>query len=76
MGNTANNRRGYDILTKILCFIAAFILWLYVTQVETSDYEETFNGVSVELVNTSVLESEAGLHVYSGHGNTVNVTVS
>lgn len=77
MGNTENKRhRGYDILPKILCFIAAFILWLYVTQVETSEYEETFNGVSVELINTSVLESEAGLHVYSGHGNTVNVTVT
>lgn len=76
MENTNKNRRGYDILPKILCVIAAFILWLYVTQVETSDYEETFNGVSVELVNTSVLESEAGLHVYSGHGNTVNVTVA
>lgn len=69
-------RRRYDILPKILCFIAAFILWIYVTQVETSDYEETFNGISVELINTSVLESEAGLNVYSGHGNTVNVTVS
>ncbi len=77
--NTKENtkrRKGYDILPKILCFVAAFILWLYVTQVETSDYEETFNGVSVELINTSVLESESGLNVYSGHGNTVNVTVS
>ncbi|MBE6709467.1 MAG: hypothetical protein E7578_09550 [Ruminococcaceae bacterium] len=68
--------RGHDILPKIFCVIAAFILWLYVTQVEASDYEETFNGVMVELVNTSVLESETGLHVYNGYGNTVNVTVS
>lgn len=70
------NRNGYDILPKILCFIAALMLWMYVTQIETADYEETFNGVAVELINTNVLESEAGLHVYSGHGNTVNVTVS
>lgn len=74
--NKVKKQTGHDILPKIFCLLAAFILWLYVTQVETSDYEETFNGVTVELVNTSVLESEAGLHVYSGHGNTVNVTVS
>lgn len=75
-GFSAPRRKKYDLLPKLFCIIGAFVLWLYVTQVETSDYKETFNGITVELVNTSVLESEAGLHVYSGHGNTVNVTVS
>ncbi len=69
-------RKKHDILPKLLCVVAAFILWLYVTQVETADYEETFNGVAVELINTSVLENETGLHIYNGYGNTVNVTVS
>lgn len=71
-----NKRKSHDILPKLLCVVAAFILWLYVTQVETSDYEETFNGITVELINTSVMEDETGLHVYNGRGNTVNVTVS
>lgn len=76
--NTENGkakRGGYDIVPKILCVIFAFVMWLYVTQVENADYEETFNGVSIELVNTSKLESESGLYVYSGYGNTATVTV-
>ena len=42
--NQHNNskRKGYDILPKFLCVAAAFILWMYVTQVETSNYEEDF----------------------------------
>ena len=78
MKNTNTNekkRGGYDIVPKILCVVFAFVLWLYVTQIETSDYEETFNGVAIELENTSLLESESGLYVYSGYGNTANVTV-
>lgn len=78
MNNTNTNekkRGGYDIVPKILCVVFAFVLWLYVTQVETSDYEETFNGVSIELENTAKLESESGLYVFSGYGNTANVTV-
>jgi len=76
ISNDNRQRKGYDILPKILCVIAAFILWLYVTQVESVEYEETFKHVPVELVNTSVIEANSGLYVYSGHGNTVNVTVS
>jgi len=71
-----NGRRGYDILAKVLCLLAAIILWFYVSNVETTEYESTFKGVSVELINTSVLEGESGLSVYSGYGNTVDVTVS
>ncbi len=65
----------HDIVPKILCVLAACILWLYVSQVDSDSYEETFNGVEVELVNTSVIENKSGLYVYNGYGNTVNVTV-
>lgn len=75
ISNTDTHRKRLDILPKILCFVAAFILWLYVTQVETYEYEETFKQVPVEIVNAQSLKATSGLHVYSGYDNTVNVTV-
>lgn len=73
--NSGKEKKGYNILPKIICLVAAIILWLYVSEVEATDYESTFKGVAVELANTSALDGR-GMAIYSGTGNLVDVTVT
>ncbi len=69
-----NSSRG-SLAVKIMCVFAAFCLWIYVMKVESPEYEQTFNNVTVDLLNTEAL-SENGLMLYSGYGNMVGVTLS
>ncbi len=64
-----------DWAAFVVCLICAFGFWLYVMHIDNPQAEETILGVEVELINTSALEGERGLSVYSGYGNTVDVTV-
>lgn len=75
----SSGKRGFlggGWLTKIICLLSAFVLWLYVVQVDTFEYEETYNFVDVELANASELETQYGLSIYGGYGNVVDVTVT
>lgn len=65
-----------ELIAKILCVIAAFCLWIYVMQVESPEYEQTFTHIVVELVNTDELVSEKGLAIYNGYGTMIDVTLS
>lgn len=65
-----------DIIAKILCVFAAFCLWIYVMQVESPEYSETFSHVVVELINTEDLVSEKELAIYNGYGTMIDVTLS
>ncbi len=69
-------KKNRNVIPKILCVLAAFVLWIYVMQVESPEYTETFRSVPVTLENVSALKTDAGLSVYSGSGSVVNVTVS
>ena len=69
-------QKKYDWVVKLLCICSAFILWLYVMEVESPEYETTIGGVIVELIGTDDLESKNGLSVYSGRGVPITVTVS
>jgi len=69
-------KKSSDILPKILAVIVATIIWFYVMQVDSPDYEETFDDVPVVLSGTTVLENEKSLFVYSGYGYTVDITVN
>lgn len=71
-----NNIGGKNLIPKILCVVAAFVLWLYVMQVESPEYTETISSVAVSLQNTSVLQSESGLSVYNGGNERINVELS
>lgn len=68
--------RGHNLLPKILCVVAAFILWLYVMYVESPEYEYIITSVPVQLENDADLQSRAGLTVYSGRGHSVTIKVS
>lgn len=65
-----------ELIAKILCVIAAFCLWIYVMEVESPEYEQTFSHIIVNLANTDELVSEKGLAIYSGYGTMIDVTFS
>ena len=65
-----------ELIAKILCVIAAFCLWIYVMQVESPEYEQTFSHIIVNLTNTDKLVSEKGLAIYNGYGTMIDVTFS
>lgn len=78
--NASEERRDsfvkrHAIIPKLICVAAAFLLWIYVFRMDSVDTESTFTGVTVTLENTSVIENESSLYVYSGYGNLVDVTV-
>ena len=64
-----------NLAVKILCVLAAFILWIYVMSVESPEHEEIFSNVSVSLENEQDL-TENGLAIYSGYGNIIDVTLA
>ena len=68
--------RRYNVIPKIICILAAFVIWIYVAQTETAETERTFSGLTVNLDNSAVLVSDSGLYPYSGYGNVAEVTVS
>lgn len=79
-GNTPTvkkSRKNHsDGIVKILCLLAAFLLWIYVMIVESPGDEYVIENIPVQLINTDILERDAKLSVYSGFDQYVNVTVS
>ncbi len=65
-----------DLITKIFCVFAAFCLWIYVMQVESPEYTETFSHIIVNLAGTDELVAEKGLAIYNGYGTMIDVTLS
>ncbi len=74
-GEVRPKRKKSDWVAKVLCLLAAFIIWFYVMQVDSPDHEETFS-VDVTLTNTAAMETVSGLSIYNGYGTTVDVTVT
>lgn len=68
-------KKNWHIGTKILCVVCAFIIWLYVMEVDSPDYESEFLGVPVTLTGVSVLEGEHNLSVFGGYDAVVDLQV-
>ena len=65
-----------NLIIKILCVLAAFILWIYVMSVESPEFETTFSHIVVQLENAESLVTEKNLAIYNGYGTMVDVTLS
>lgn len=65
-----------NVAAKILCILAAVVLWFYVVISDTSVDERIFNGISIDLRNLDAIEDTLGLSVISGYDNTIDLTVS
>ncbi len=76
-GNGQDEKRvRQNIILIILCFVAAFILWLYVMEVESPEYEQEISMINVELENKSALQKDSELSVYSVEGGSISIRVS
>lgn len=67
--------RAQDMVARILCALAAIMLWLYVMSIDSPDHERTFTGVLVNIENEVQLANNYNMSVISGYDNTVSVTV-
>ncbi len=71
--NTASKDRVFDWVAMIVCFVCAFFIWFYVMQVDSPEYEDVISGVTIDIINTSALEDNFDLSIYSGYGNLLEV---
>ena len=66
--------KKHNIIPKLVCVFAAFIVWIYVMEVDSPDHQEVFEDVPVTLTGLSELDSK-NLSVFSGQDTVVDVTV-
>ena len=67
--------KKYNIIPKILCFVAAFVMWIYVMQTESPEFQDVITSVPVVIENRVGLQSASGLSVYGNTQNMVNVNL-
>ncbi|MBQ8250211.1 MAG: hypothetical protein IJY93_10105 [Clostridia bacterium] len=65
-----------NAVAKVLCVLAAVVLWFYAVSTDTAIIDKSFTGIPVDIRNLDVLDSELGLSVISGYGYTVDLTLS
>lgn len=71
-GSVKNQNKKGSWLPKIMSVVAAIVLWLYVFQ--AVEYEKTFSGIPIEIVDN--FDGSSGLGVVSNSTITVDVTLS
>ncbi len=64
-----------SLIAKILCVLAAFLLWIYVMAAESPQHKEVFANVVVRVTDGELL-ADQGLAVYNGDGTCIDVTLS
>ncbi len=75
ISSDAHGGKHHDLIAKAVCLVLALILWIYVMEAENPDWEETIEGVPIELINTDDIEIDSGLMIYGGYSSTVDVTL-
>ena len=69
-------KKSRHIFAKILCLFAAAIVWMYVMNLESTDFEQVFSQLPVVVDGVAQLSAESDMSVISGYGNTVDIIVS
>ena len=67
--------KRFNVLPKIFCILVAFLIWLYVTAVESPDHEETISSVPVELFGAGTILSDHNLSPVSGRDIKIDIVV-
>ncbi len=70
-----NTSKYQNAVAKVLCVLAAIILWFYVVGTNTAIEERAFSGVPVSVKNADTISSELGMSVISGYDYTVDLTL-
>ncbi len=61
--------------SRILCFLVAFGIWIYVVNVTTQDYEKTFNLIDIKVEGWEELLDDTNLSVVNLEESKISVTV-
>lgn len=65
-----------NVVAKVLCVLAAIVLWFYVVITDTATDERAFTGLAVSIRNLETVEESLGLSVITGYDSTVDLTVT
>ena len=78
----ANSSNGEKIslpkqwfLSRILCFIVALGIWIYVVNITTQDFEKTFNLIDIDVDGWEELEDKTNMSVVNLEESKVSITV-
>lgn len=63
------------IISLVICFMLAFILWIYIMSVESPDFTDTFDGIKVQVDNEQILKNNYGLSVLKTDVTDVSLTL-
>lgn len=72
---TVENRGGLQIFARIVCLLLAFVIWLYVVDNDSDDYEKTFTLIPIDIEGAEVLAELSGMSVINLEESAVSVTV-
>ncbi len=64
----------FHLLPKFVCLLLGFVIWIYVMEVESPDYEEVFKDVSITVVGETDLKTK-NLSILTNYKVPVDVTV-
>lgn len=67
--------RIINTIAKILCFLAAFAIWLYAVDNDSTTITREFTSIPVRILGTNELANEE-LSIVSSTNNYINITVS
>ena len=69
-------KKSSHLFAKLLCLFAATCVWIYVMNLEATDYERTFTQIPVAVDGVTQLNADSNMSVISGYDNTVDVVIS
>ncbi len=61
--------------SRILCFIVALGIWIYVVNITTQDFEKTFNLIDIDIEGWEELEDKTNMSVVNLEESKVSITV-
>lgn len=62
-------------LSRILCFVVALGIWIYVVNITTQDFEKTFNLINIGIDGLEELEDRTNMSVVNLEESKVSITV-
>ena len=73
--NEKNSLPKQWFFSRILCFIVAFGIWIYVVNITTQDFEKTFNLIDIDIDGWEELEDRTNMSVVNLEESKVSITV-
>lgn len=77
-GSPAAEKTGLPkrwFFSRILCFVFALAIWIYVVNITTQDFEKTFNLIDIDIEGWEELEDRTNMSVVNLEESKVSVTV-